>query len=436
MPPTALFAGPQSLRVPGERAALWWCALAAPVGILIAGKLISSVSISGFVLLVVAGMVFVSVGRGRLLGSSVRIHGRQMPEIDAVVHDIAARLGLPVPQIFVRDDPFVPIAALGVGEPYALVLSSQYVEHLRRGELAFLVARELAHIAAGHTRVASLLSASGRENPVVALVFGAWLRRTEYTADRAGLLCCGTIDDALGAIAISTFHAVGRRVDMAVLAEQQRDLEAEPALRMGEWVAAVPYATNRLAALRGFDASPLAREWRARLAEPRPPPVAVEVAVLADRVRRRDCAGFWRRSTALGIDLVVIAAILKTPAGVVVLSGARNAAPGDVPPIIRTMLDHMPTVQAGAAFLGALAAYYLYGALLVALSGQTLGMLIFELRVVTTRFARPSLPQSVWRYAAAFGSTLTAVALLGCVSRVHPHDRLSRTRVVRGRRAA
>lgn len=46
-----LFAGPQSLRVPGEWRAFWTCMLAAPLVIALAGLVFSSVSISEFVLL-------------------------------------------------------------------------------------------------------------------------------------------------------------------------------------------------------------------------------------------------------------------------------------------------------------------------------------------------------------------------------------------------
>ncbi|MGH7707482.1 MAG: hypothetical protein ACREM8_05990 [Vulcanimicrobiaceae bacterium] len=66
-----------------------------------------------------------------------------------------------------------------------------------------------------------------RDNPATALVFGAWLRRTEYTADRVGLLCVPTVEDAIDAIAITNFHTLARRIDKRVLAEQQREIEAD-----------------------------------------------------------------------------------------------------------------------------------------------------------------------------------------------------------------
>jgi Zn-dependent protease with chaperone function len=431
-----LFSGKDSLRVAGETRLFWTCILAAPLTIALVSLVFPSVSFSEFVLLIVGGMVFVSIARGRLLGSSIRIDGRQLPDLDLLAREVSARLGVATPQIFVRDDPFVPIAAVGTGEPYALIISSQYYEHVRRGELAFLIARELAHIAAGHTRLTSLLSASGRENPVVALVFGAWLRRTEYTADRVGLLCCDGIADAMGAISISTFHAIGRRVDMAVIAEQRRELEAEPALRMGEWIASVPYATNRLQALFAFHPSPLARRWRDRFATEQAVPVISREAV-PERVTKRDCAPLGRRLAALAIDFSTIAAIIKTPLGEQVSQSAKISKSDlhDLPAWLQSILSHTAITFSTGSFVTAFV-FFAYSAVLVGVSGQTLGMMVMELRVVTTRFARPTPLQSLWRYVAALMSALFTIAAIGFFVRVHPHDRVSRTRLVRARKAS
>jgi hypothetical protein len=389
---------------------------------------------SELALLVVGGMVFVSISRGRLLGSSIRIDAGQFPEVFAIVERAAVRLGIETPQVFIRDDVFVPITAVGIGEPYSLIISSQYLEHLRDGELAFLVARELGHIAAGHTRLTSLLSASGRENPVIALIFGAWLRRTEYTGDRVGLLCGASLQDAIGAIAITTFHAIGRRVDLKRLAAQQLELESDPTLRMGEWVGGVPYATKRIAQLTVFDASPLAATWRARLSEGRAPGVERQVeTVLPDSVSRTDCAPVMRRLIALAIDAFVVGALLKNSDVISVTSDA-----GDKPVKMAVHGVHIATpaiFQAGSETASIVLGVLLYSALLVALTGQTLGMMVMELRVVTTRYRRPTIAQTAWRYASGAASLVTAVALVGLFMRIHPHDYLSRTRLVRGRSA-
>jgi hypothetical protein len=432
-----LFKGPESVRFGGERAALVWSLLLLPMTLGLIGAIFRSISASELALLVVGGMVFVSISRGRLLGSSIRIGSGQFPEVFAIVERAAARLGVATPQIFIRDDVFVPISAVGMGEPYSLIISSQYLEHLREGELAFLVARELGHIAAGHTRLTSLLSASGRENPAIALIFGAWLRRTEYTGDRIGLLCGASLQDAIGAIAITTFHAIGRRVDIARLAEQQLELEADPTLRMGEWVGGVPYATKRIAQLTAFDATPLAATWRQRLAEPRPQPVepASDVVELPGSVRRRECAPVMRRLIALTIDSFVVGAILKNTDFISVSADDADKAEKATKVAVHgaTHFAFSGPLEIGTAALSVLIGLLVYSAILVALTGQTLGMMVMELRVVTTRYRRPTIVQAVWRYVSGGFSILTTVALVGFFMRIHPHDYLSRTRLIRGR---
>jgi len=433
---TDLFVRGRSLRVPGERRALWTCVIAAPTVIAIAGLIFPGISLSEFVLLIAAGLVFVSIARGKLLGSSIRIEGRQLPEIAELTTSIAAQLGMAAPQVFVRDDPFVPIAAVGIGEPYSLIISSQYFEHLRRGELRFLIARELGHIAAGHTRLTSLLSASGRENPVVALVFGAWLRKTEFTADRVGLLCCDGLDDALGAIAITTFHAIGRRVDLDVLAEQRAEFDSDPSLRIGEWIAGAPYATNRLDALRKFSTDPVALGWREALAGSGANAVAI-VDDPAHRVERTECASVVRRICATCIDLAVIAAVLNIP---VVATVSRDLGPGkghDSTHVVNLMLAYLPAIKIATKSFLIFFAFFIYSGLLVALGGQTLGMTVMDVRVVrATDFGKPGILQSMWRYFVAFWSAMTTVALVGFFMRIHPHDRLSGTRLVGGRKAS
>ena len=167
-----------------------------------------------------------------------------------------AALEIPMPAIFVREDNFVPAVALGFGEPYALVFSGHWVEVFSDDELAFIVGRELGHIAAGHTRFHSLLSVNGNENPLVSLIFGAWLRRCALTCDKIGLLCCGSIHAAIRAMGIAAFHEFGRRVDYEMFAQQQTELSADSVMRLGEWLSSEPYATRRIAELRRFMTMP------------------------------------------------------------------------------------------------------------------------------------------------------------------------------------
>jgi uncharacterized RDD family membrane protein YckC len=129
---------------------------------------------------------------------------------------------------------------------------------------------------------------------------------------------------------------------------------------------------------------------------------------------------------------MVIQAILQTPLFVKV---EHVHAGHDLSKTFQSILDNLPVADIGAAGIGILFAFFIYSAILVGLVGQTLGMTVMDLRVVRTDYGRPTIVQSVWRYIVGFFSMLTFFATFGFFVRVHPHDRLSRTRLVRARRA-
>lgn len=465
-----IFAGANTLRHPRERLAflgvlLWALPIAGLLGLIIHER----VDIPKVALFIVVAMVYVTLARGRLLGSSVMIHEAQYPRVFAIVKRACAALEIPMPLVFVREDYLVPVAALGFGEPYSLVLSSHYIEHFQDDELAFVIGRQLGHIAAGHTRFLSLLSVNGNENPLIALIFGPWLRVCELTCDKVGLLACGSLDAAARAIAIASFHHFGRTVNMEVFAEQGREIASDSVLKWGEWLGAEPYATRRIAAMRSFIAThqyQMFEEWFLREAAEPPPALPLQGTIT---VSRSDCAGWWRRFAATLIDFIVIASVItaltsgeeapakvqinnttKTVAGHTVRE-ASVAQPSPTPaedmgenvgwfhiglggvglaegsPISVLLGTAEKTVQFWAAGL--------YFAVLVGFAGQTFGMMITGLRVVTLDYRKPGLGLAVWRYAIGFVLFIPIVFLSFFQHRVMLHDRWSKTRLITSERA-
>jgi hypothetical protein len=517
-----LFQGPGSLRDPYERFAFWGTAICAlPAALLIGYVLHESIGASQVALFIVIAMVYVTLARGRLLGSSVRVHETQYPRVFAIVKRTCAALEIPMPLVFVREDNLVPVAALGFGEPYALVLSSHWIEVFRDDELAFQVGRELGHIAAGHTRFLSLLSVNGNENPLISLIFGAWLRRCTTTCDKVGLLCCGSLDAAIRSIGVAAFHEFGRKVDYDVFAEQHSEIESDSIFRWGAWLGSEPYATARIASLRRFITSQAyedAERWFLRERGEEPPTLA---APGTTTVVDKDCAGWWRRFAAFSIDTIVVTAIIgsfatvstsrseqvepspspiasATPsrrqreraaaANAGAAAAAAVASPGATATASATAsadVEHIgpvtvtdngknstvkvgntvvasdeedssgssssrssesgrsnftwtnplesltpdffiPTSNSGRTFWLAV-----YMTLLVATAGQTFGMMITGLRVVTTDFRRPGIFQTIARYAIGL-FLLPLIAIMSFFwRRVLLHDRWTKTRLVK-----
>jgi Zn-dependent protease with chaperone function len=489
----ALFDGPGSLRDPSERVAFWLTALfALPAALAIGYVLHESIGASQVALFIVIAMVYVTLARGRLLGSSVRVHERQYPRVFTIVQNACAALDIPMPLVFVREDNYVPVVALGFGVPYALVLSSHWIELFADDELSFMIGRELGHIAAGHTRFLSLLSVNGNENPVVSLIFGAWLRRCTLTCDKVGLLCCGSLDAAVRAMGIAAFHEFGRKVDYEAFAEQHAEVQTDSVLRWGEWLSSEPYATRRIASLRRFVATQTyagAEAWFLRERGEGPPQLP---APGETHVEVRDCAGWWRRFAAWSIDAIVVSAII-TSFGGNVFGGERNenkvsVSPGDVSvtePVLGSVsirgkhasVNAQPSAapqatpspeptdlatlgplvlgerrlalrvgnqdvplsidgltEAVSAFVHQFGFFFwfpVYLTVLVIVAGQTFGMLIGGLRVVTTDFRKPSIVRTIARYLIVGFGWAIIVPLSFFWRRVLLHDRWTNTRLVK-----
>ena len=464
-----LFTGPSSLRDPRERIAFALTLLfALPVAGGLGAFIHEEIGLSQVALFIVIAMVYVTLARGRLLGSSVRIHAAQYPRVFSIVKRACAALDIPMPLVFVRDDQFVPVAALGFGEPYSLVLSSNWIEQYSDDELAFVVGRELGHIAAGHTRYLSLLSVNGKENPIIALIFGAWLRRCDLTCDKVGLLVCGSLDAAARAIIVSAFHHFGRQIDVSQFAEQAVEIQNDAVLRWGEWLGSEPYATKRIEMMRRFmstQAYTSSEDWFLREFAAEPPALP---APGTTRVLAADCPGWWRRFFALLIDAILVAALIGTIHPLIVRSTDKTAqafnqivsASSDdstsasgaksrtivLPSGTKVTVPNSAKGKKEAASIGnilntiAFASLPLWLALyltvLVATAGQTFGMMITGLRVVTTDYRHPGVGRTILRYLfVAIPPLFLIVALWSPFSRrIMLHDRLSGTRLITSER--
>jgi Zn-dependent protease with chaperone function len=421
-----LFAGPRSIRAPGERRTALTLLVTVPVTLAVIGYVFHGVTPTQVALLFIGGMVFVSLARGRLLGSSIRVRREEFPRVIAAVEHAARRLGIAPPQTFIRDDYLVPVNSIGLGEPYSIVLSSQYLQLFSDEELGFMVGRELGHIAAGNTRLLSLINASGRSNPIVTSLFGGWIRQTEYTADRAGLLC-SSLDAALKAIAVSTFHVSGRSVEAAMLHDQRRDIESDVILRLGELTGNVPYAVNRVRALEAFAGGELARSWTHQL-DASPLPTRTALGPADGPVDRRETASNLRRFLAVSIDVLLLGIIFHTVN--VAVTGGAVTTPGVHHSARAFDIHKWRSFVQDNAWLW----YFPYAAGLVALSGRTIGMMVLDLRVVGLHHERLTIARSIWRFALAAVCTIFVVPVIyGFFRRIHLHDRWSNTRLIGNR---
>ncbi len=156
----------------------------------------------------IAGVFGESGVRHLFLGDAVLVGPTQRPKLHALYLDVLQALdwpdnGQPVPQLYVTQTPIANAGAVGFGHPF-IVISSGTLELLSPEEQRFVLAHEVGHIMTGHTTYRTIalivlffgMSALPLLASIALLPFQLalleWYRKSELSADRAGML--GTQD--------------------------------------------------------------------------------------------------------------------------------------------------------------------------------------------------------------------------------------------------
>lgn len=199
-----------------------------------------------------------SVLRARLLSQAVRLNVRLLPH----VADSFARLSQHVPggkplEAYVFAEPGIN-AFVARGARHLLVgVSSGAIESLSSKELDFVLGHEIGHALYGHVDVpARLVVETGNLDLEHCQLLLAWQRAAEVSADRAGLVCCGSLDVAANALfkTISGLRVPGLAVAPAELAQQWEHLVEEVLDdgRRDQWQLSHPHPPLRMQALMTF----------------------------------------------------------------------------------------------------------------------------------------------------------------------------------------
>jgi Zn-dependent protease with chaperone function len=133
-------------------------------------------------------------------GNAVRIGPTQFPRLWTMHTEVTTTFDWPkVPELYISQTPFFNAGAYGIDEPF-IVVNSAAVELLDDDELRVILSHELGHVLSGHalyrTIAAILALISLGALPILAelallpirLAFLEWSRKSELSADRAGLL--------------------------------------------------------------------------------------------------------------------------------------------------------------------------------------------------------------------------------------------------------
>jgi Zn-dependent protease with chaperone function len=167
------------------------------------GALVALRKLKGFdtVIKAMSGLVSERAVRLRLLGDAVKVDERQFPAMHRLLADVGATLDVTgIPELYVTSSPWLNAVTIGMNRP-TIVVDSALVDLLDDEEMRFVLAHELGHAISGHavyqTLLVRLLGLTGAVGAVplgglgLRVIIAAlmeWSRKSELSADRAGLL--------------------------------------------------------------------------------------------------------------------------------------------------------------------------------------------------------------------------------------------------------
>ena len=147
--------------------------------------------------------------RQLFLANAVLIGPNQRPGLNELYEEVLQTMNCPKrPELYVTQTPEANAGAVGFNEPF-IVINSGTLALLNREEQRFVLAHEVGHVMSGHviyrTLAAILLLVGLRGLPFLAgiallpiqVALFEWYRKSELSADRAGLLGSQSRDDTL-----------------------------------------------------------------------------------------------------------------------------------------------------------------------------------------------------------------------------------------------
>lgn len=197
-----------------------------------------------------------SLLRAQMLSGAVGVNRRLTPELADSVDRLSSHLGPEaVLEAFVFASADVNACVTRVAGRHLVAVSSGAVNTLTPPELECLIGHELGHLLYGHTDIpVDTVLEVGSLPPDRSRLLRSWQRATEISADRAGLVFCGSLEVAANALfkSVSGLALPGLQVDPAEFAAQWGRLAEEIMDHGGReyWQLAHPFPPLRMRAMQ------------------------------------------------------------------------------------------------------------------------------------------------------------------------------------------
>lgn len=202
---------------------------------------------------------------GQIIAKGVPVNERSFPRIYEMVKRCAQILRIPIPYVVISGSVGFNAFTTGSDKKPYIVLGNMLVKAMKEEYLYFVIGHECGHIAMGHVlykSVANAMALLASNIPVIGqlvnstagIALNAWSRRSEISADRAGLLCCGDLETAQHALLQLEMGLVdAENTDLQEYLDRSNDFRQEGIIRrLGEYAQSHPLLPKRIEALELF----------------------------------------------------------------------------------------------------------------------------------------------------------------------------------------
>ena len=243
-------------RHPTEKIALY-ISLACLILILF---IILKISVWLFIFLVGMAIALVKLNQAQFRGQCVMIKKDQLKEDIYDPAIIAAdRLNLKMPDIFVKQDPYINAFAIGFLGKKSVVLNSKLVDVMDKDELIAILGHEFSHIRCNHTNWILITgSGEGLRIPIISdimkFIFNIWLRRSEFTADRGAILASRNLKATTSALCkVAIGENLYKKLDIEIFINQEN--EKNLTAKLAQLLSGYPFFVKRIKAIGYFYSS-------------------------------------------------------------------------------------------------------------------------------------------------------------------------------------
>ena len=174
------------------------------------------------------------------LASSVRVTEKQFPKVHALYMEACEVLDVhPAPPLFISQTPIVNAGAIGIDQPF-IVINSGALSLMDDEELQFILAHELGHVLSEHvlyktmirlmlrlTVVAMSVPLGGAALFALLTALLEWDRKSELSADRAGLLVVQNPQVAFQSLMKLAGGGHSEQMSVEAFLEQAREYESD-----------------------------------------------------------------------------------------------------------------------------------------------------------------------------------------------------------------